>query len=189
MSHRAIVAAVILAGTVAIGTGAAAQPILIDPTLHADTVATGLEAPTSMAFVGPDDILVLQKNNGRVRRILGGVLQPDPVLDVAVDNESERGLLGIAVNTAAAGVFLYYTEINDRTATASRTAAHRRQSRLSLHLERGARAARESPARPRSAGHRGSEPQWRRPPCSPTPTPGPQPPVGDGSPLYAVIGD
>ena len=43
--------------------------------------------------------------------MLNGVLQPLPVLDVAVNASSERGLLGIAVNTESPpGVFLFYTE-------------------------------------------------------------------------------
>src|SRR5512134_1313405 len=75
-----------------------AQPTLSDPDLAVQLVANGLDTPTTMAFVGPGDILVLQKNDGRVRRVLGGVLQPDAVLDVAVDPANERGLLGIAVN-------------------------------------------------------------------------------------------
>jgi glucose/arabinose dehydrogenase len=72
----------------------------------------GLSLPTSMAFVADDDILVLQKNDGRVRRVLGGVLQSGNVLDVAVNAASERGLLGIAVRPGSTPteVFLYYTE-------------------------------------------------------------------------------
>lgn len=52
---------------------AAAQTVS-DPGLQVEIVATGLTQPTSMAFIGDDDILVLQKDNGQVRRILGGVL-------------------------------------------------------------------------------------------------------------------
>ncbi len=83
------------------------------PGVQVEIVATGLSLPTSMAFVAPGDILVLQKNDGRVRRILNGVLQPGFVLDVAVDSASERGLLGIAIDPDFAinhRVFLYYTE-------------------------------------------------------------------------------
>ena len=70
-----------------------------------------LSQPTSMAFVAPDDFLVLEKATGRVRRVLNGVLQGTVVLDVSVNSSSERGLLGIAVNTAAPrAVFLFYTE-------------------------------------------------------------------------------
>jgi glucose/arabinose dehydrogenase len=86
---------------------------LRDPDLQVTEVVAGLGLPTTMAFIGPDDILVLQKNNGWTRRVLGGVLQPEPVLDVAVDNDSERGLLGIAVHPdfpTTPFIYLYYTE-------------------------------------------------------------------------------
>ena len=88
-----------------------AQIVFTDPSLTFDTVVTGLDTPTTMAFLGPADILVLQKNNGQVRRVVNGVLQPTPVLDVAVANSSEEGMLGIAINTESPPkVFLYYTE-------------------------------------------------------------------------------
>jgi glucose/arabinose dehydrogenase len=103
-----VVAALILS----IAPPTAAQSVG-DPTLTVETVATGLLQPTSMAFLGVGDLLVLQKGNGQVRRILGGVLQTAPVLDVAVHASSERGLLGIALDPAFAlnrFVYLYYTE-------------------------------------------------------------------------------
>ncbi len=50
-----------------------------------------------MAFLRPNDILVLEKNTGKVDRIVNGKVLPQPVLDVAVANKIERGLLGIAV--------------------------------------------------------------------------------------------
>lgn len=86
---------------------------LRDPALEAEEVVAGLDTPTTIAFISPHDILVLQKDDGRVRRILRGVLQAGDVLDVAVDNSEERGLLGIAVHPgfpAAPFVYLYYTE-------------------------------------------------------------------------------
>jgi glucose/arabinose dehydrogenase len=74
----------------------------------------GLKFPTSMVFLGPDDILVLEKNNGTVRRIVNGKMLPEPLLDVNVANKNERGMLGIAVSrngpTGITYVFLYYTE-------------------------------------------------------------------------------
>jgi glucose/arabinose dehydrogenase len=84
-----------------------------DPGLQVEIVAGGLVQPTSMAFIGDGDILVLQKGNGQVRRVLDGVLQADPVLDVAVHFSSERGLLGIATDPDFINnrqVYLYYTE-------------------------------------------------------------------------------
>ncbi|MGH7768241.1 MAG: PQQ-dependent sugar dehydrogenase [Candidatus Binatia bacterium] len=90
-----------------------AAPALKDPSLKVEEVVSGLTQPTTMAFIGNNDILVLQKNNGRVRRVIGGVLQAGDVLDVDVSNDSERGLLGIAVHPNFATnsfVYLYYTE-------------------------------------------------------------------------------
>ena len=76
------------------------------------TVVAGLNQPTSMAFIGADDFLVLEKPTGRVLRVKNGAVQ-GPVLDLAVNNASERGLLGIALhpNFASNGfVYLYWTE-------------------------------------------------------------------------------
>jgi glucose/arabinose dehydrogenase len=91
----------------------ASAQTLNDPVLRVTEVVAGLNMPTTMAFIGPSDILVLQKDDGLVRRVIDGVLQPAPVLDVAVDNASERGLLGIAIHPAFPTtplVYLYYTE-------------------------------------------------------------------------------
>ena len=66
-----------------------------------------------MAFLGNNDILVLERYNGEVRRIINETLQPDPFLDVNVAaGAGERGLLGIAIskNTAHTYVFIYFTE-------------------------------------------------------------------------------
>ena len=94
-------------------TFAFAAPTLKDLNLTVVEITSGLSSPTAMEFIGADDILVLQKDNGQVRRVIGGVLQPGAVLDVAVDNASERGLLGIAIHPnfpASPFVYLYYTE-------------------------------------------------------------------------------
>jgi glucose/arabinose dehydrogenase len=68
-----------------------------DPNLKYEVVASGLKSPTTMAFLGPNDILVNEKLNGTVQRITNGKIQPQPVLDVSVANKNERGMLGIAV--------------------------------------------------------------------------------------------
>ncbi len=87
--------------------------IVNDPALEVTLVTSGLSQPTSMAFLGDKDILVLQKSNGMVRWVQDGVLQPGNVLDVAVHFSSERGLLGIAPDPDFPHngyVYLYYTE-------------------------------------------------------------------------------
>jgi glucose/arabinose dehydrogenase len=85
----------------------------------AEKVADGLESPTTFAFIGPNDILVLEKDKGTVLRILDGNVLPEPVLDVNVANQVEQGLLGIAVSKNFSGnktyVFLYYTEAEAET--------------------------------------------------------------------------
>jgi aldose sugar dehydrogenase len=89
-------------------------PQLRDSNLNIQLVADGIESPTSMAFLGIDDILVLEKDKGTVQRIVNGEILEEPVLDVNVNAEDERGLLGIAVSKNASAdktyVFLYYTE-------------------------------------------------------------------------------
>src|ERR671930_2611160 len=89
------------------------SPIIADHHLKVELVLRGLKSPTSMAFLGPNDILVLEKNNGTVQRIVNGKLSHQPLLNVSVANEGERGMLGIAIakNSAqnATYVFLYYT--------------------------------------------------------------------------------
>jgi glucose/arabinose dehydrogenase len=88
------------------------EPIVRDPNLKVETVATGLMLPTTMAFVGPDDILVLEKNKGTVQRIVNGQMLDEPLLKVNVSSEVERGMLGIAISknnqTGKSYVFLYF---------------------------------------------------------------------------------
>jgi aldose sugar dehydrogenase len=96
-------------------------PIINDTNLKAEVVFKGLHFPTSMAFLGPNDILVLEKNNGTVQRIVNGKMLPKPLLDVNVGTNSERGMLGIAISppkhdekNKPTYVFLYYTESKTR---------------------------------------------------------------------------
>ncbi|MDQ3851841.1 MAG: PQQ-dependent sugar dehydrogenase [Thermoproteota archaeon] len=89
------------------------MPSVNDTSLTVEQVAGGLISPTTMAFLDEDTILVLEKDNGRVRVIEDGELQPEPLLDVAVANDGERGMLGTAVsreNDTTTYVFLYFTE-------------------------------------------------------------------------------
>ena len=85
---------------------------MLHPRLDVRPVAEGLNLPTTMAFLGADDMLVLEKNTGQVQRVVDGAVQ-GTVLDLAVNFGSERGLLGIALHPdfpADPGVYLYWTE-------------------------------------------------------------------------------
>jgi len=88
---------------------AQAQEVL-DARLTVRTVVSGLNQPTSLAFLGANDFLVLEKATGRVMRVVNGSVQ-GAVLDLAVNSAAERGLLGIALDPqSASGVYLYWTE-------------------------------------------------------------------------------
>jgi aldose sugar dehydrogenase len=87
---------------------------LSDPELRIEVFVTGLKKPTNMAFLDSGDVLVLEKQNGTVRKIVNGSLLPEPLLDVSVATIDTRGMLGIAIakNETARKqyIFLYYTE-------------------------------------------------------------------------------
>jgi glucose/arabinose dehydrogenase len=93
-----------------------AQPVVNDPGLTVEVVFEGLNLPTSMAFLGADDILALEKDNGTVNRIVNGQISEVPSLDVPVASKGDRGMLGVAISggknniTQLPHVFLYYTE-------------------------------------------------------------------------------
>src|SRR5215204_6803736 len=72
--------------------------ILSDPKLKIELVASGLDFPTTMAFLGPDDFLILEKNTGNVKRFVNGTVLEKPLLHVNTNIKDERGLLGIAVS-------------------------------------------------------------------------------------------
>jgi len=91
---------------------AAEGPSMVDPKLAVRTVVTGLVTPTAAAFLGPNDLLVLEKMTGRVQHVVNGAIT-GTALDLDVNFGSERGLLGIALHPhfpANPSVYLYWTE-------------------------------------------------------------------------------
>lgn len=109
-------------------------PMVYDQNLQITQLIDKLQFPTGIDFLGENDVLVIEKNTGQVKRILNGEILNEPVLDVNVASESERGLLGIAIlNTKVVAnqytitteesqennsnnekkVFLFYTETKD----------------------------------------------------------------------------
>jgi aldose sugar dehydrogenase len=103
-----------------------AQPTINDPNLTAEAIVEGLSFPTSMVFLDDNNILILEKE-GSVRLVSNGILQDTPVLQIPVNSQNERGLLGIEVvindsNITAdvsfgvsspPTVFLYFTEVGE----------------------------------------------------------------------------
>ena len=88
-------------------------PVIKDKNLKTVLVVHGLKNPTSMAFLGPNDILVTEKSSGEVKRIINGSIQSESLLKIPVAIKSERGLLGLDISKHRNGptfVFLYYTK-------------------------------------------------------------------------------
>ncbi|MDT7604886.1 MAG: hypothetical protein QOF61_2883 [Acidobacteriota bacterium] len=95
------------------GTSLVTGPTMTDANLTVRQVVSGLNQPTTMAFLVDNDFLILEKPTGKVLRITNGIVQATPVIDLAVNNNSERGLLGIALHPqfpANPRVYLYWTE-------------------------------------------------------------------------------
>jgi aldose sugar dehydrogenase len=99
----------------------AADILLEDSNLEVEIVAEGLKFPTGMAFLNSNEILVLEKDEGKVLRVIHGNISDNSVLNLDVSNAGERGLLGIALPRDLEGedgkeknapkyVFLFYTE-------------------------------------------------------------------------------
>lgn len=91
------------------------KPTIVDTNLKVERVFSGLDFPTTMTFIGPNDILVLEKETGTVQRITDGKLSDEPMLDANVSYMKERGMLGIAIPENQSDgehryVFLYYTK-------------------------------------------------------------------------------
>jgi aldose sugar dehydrogenase len=89
-------------------------PSLTDRDLRVELVARDFDFPTSIEFLGKDDLLLLEKNTGDIYRILNGNVT-GPLIHIDVSQKDERGLLGIAIlkndnlNKDKTFVFLYYT--------------------------------------------------------------------------------
>jgi aldose sugar dehydrogenase len=94
------------------------RPTIEKPNLGIDIITTGIDFPSDMAFLGVNDILVLEKNQGIVRRIVNGQMLDQPLLDINnLSNSSERGLLGVATTKKVDKgkddeyyVYLYFSE-------------------------------------------------------------------------------
>jgi len=76
-----------------------APAAMLDPNLQVTVVVNaGISQPIGIVFFSANDFLVLEKASGQVKRVINGVVQPAPVLDLAVNGASERGLLSMVLD-------------------------------------------------------------------------------------------
>lgn len=106
-----IVVACAVAGS---GRAASAEVVLPDGFVN-EVLVSGLDQPTSMAFLPDGRLLFTEQRNGTVRMVVNGhISSTDPIFEVPDLNPAgyERGLLGIAVDPrwpARPYIYLYYT--------------------------------------------------------------------------------
>src|SRR3954447_755537 len=104
----AFAGALVFAGTAAAQT----TPTVVDPKLEVRTVTTGLTQPVQMQFIKDHEFWVLEKSTGIIKRVRNGGT-PEVILDLAVNSNSERGLLGITLDQdfkRNGTLFLYWSE-------------------------------------------------------------------------------
>ena len=129
---------------------AGAQLSLVDPNLGVRTVASGLVTPEQMAFIGPNDFLVLEKNTGAVKRVTNGVVQgirPRPLGQLRLRARTARDRLA--------------SRLPDESRRLSRLgpAGARRTSTLTYFGRKSRRALGRSSGDVRPAGHERSAPR------------------------------
>lgn len=99
---------------VAIGWDAAGQNASFPPGFAAVQVASGLD-PVAFALA-PDGRVFIAEKFGRVMIVENGVLRSEPFLEIEVDNYTERGMSGIALDPdfeTNQFVYIYYTVKNE----------------------------------------------------------------------------
>lgn len=89
-----------------------AEPTITNTHFRIERIFSENFEPSSMAFVGQDDILVLDRDEGKVYRVIQGI-NSATLLDVNVGTDGYRGLLGVVATVnenESINVFLYFTE-------------------------------------------------------------------------------
>ena len=119
----------LLAACLSLGAGGAADSIpvqILDPNLQVTTVLnSGIAQPIGIVFLGQNDFLVLEKASGQVKRVINGAIQPGTVLDLAVNSNSERGLLSLVLHPnfpATPWVYVRWTQSSTGMDTGVNTA-------------------------------------------------------------------
>jgi aldose sugar dehydrogenase len=72
-------------------------PTLDDSDLEVELVTEGLESPTSMAFIGNQGNMLILEKSGEVILFTSENMSKRSLLNLTVNDQNERGLLGVAV--------------------------------------------------------------------------------------------
>jgi aldose sugar dehydrogenase len=115
-----LVCLVLLTGIIGYASGFKNNVHINDPSLNVEPIFQGLRFPTDMTFLGANDILVTEKNDGTIKRIVNERMMPYTLLKVNVSNAAERGMLGIvSLNNThnSTLVFVYFSESHTKNGT------------------------------------------------------------------------
>ncbi|WP_021781171.1 PQQ-dependent sugar dehydrogenase [Myxococcus hansupus] len=91
-----------------------AGAVVVDPNFSDSVFVSGLQGPTAMTFA-PDGRLFISEKNGSLRIVQNGQLLATPFVTLAVDNDNERGLMGVAFDPNFEHnhyLYVYYTSID-----------------------------------------------------------------------------
>jgi glucose/arabinose dehydrogenase len=97
----------------ATGTTTPAEPDLANVRVKLTEVASGLDLPVAFATrEGDDGFYVNEQHEGRVRRIVDGNVEAQPVLDIGgeVSTATEQGLLGLTFSPDGSLLYINYTD-------------------------------------------------------------------------------
>jgi glucose/arabinose dehydrogenase len=108
---KAILSCLALVGT----TGQVfSQGTWLNNNYYTELVVSGLQNPIGFIFINQDNVLILEKNSGKVKYVSNGLILGD-ALDLPVANTNELGLLGGCLHPDFPMVpylYLYYSRAN-----------------------------------------------------------------------------
>jgi hypothetical protein len=62
-----------------------------------EPIYDGLNSPTAIEFLGPNDMLVLQRTDNRIMRIVNGQMLDEPVLDLGNTLRIQGCMCGLTI--------------------------------------------------------------------------------------------
>ncbi|MGD8452414.1 MAG: PQQ-dependent sugar dehydrogenase [Phycisphaerae bacterium] len=96
------------------------DPVPVANGLRAEYIVSGAAHPSALAFATDGRVFYTEKNTGRIRVVVDGTLQAEPVATVPVNTAGDRGLLGIALHPnfdTNGRIYVFYTRSDTGTAT------------------------------------------------------------------------
>jgi aldose sugar dehydrogenase len=93
-----------------------------DTRIKIEPIYDGLKRPTAIAFLGPNDMLILEKINNKIMRIVNGQMLDEPVLDLGNSTRIIGCMCDIVISrndngTSYAFLYYYLAEVTEENGT------------------------------------------------------------------------